>query len=134
MIRAMAGGLFATVALHAAADEPVLAISIDHAISRPNRNGRGIERPLFLILYKWRTDAPEVKARSFSGTLSAHCVRLPANGNQWKADIAYEAQVEIRFCIRRRASARTSHSGQTHTHAAQADSRSARRSADRRAG
>ncbi|HXS96474.1 MAG TPA: hypothetical protein VN736_17845 [Candidatus Limnocylindrales bacterium] len=94
MIRGMAWGLFAAVALHAAADEPVLAISIDHAISRPNRNGRGIERPLFLILYKWRTDAPEVKARSFSGTLSAHCVRLPANGNQWTADIAYEAQQE----------------------------------------
>ena len=82
--------LFAVALSHASPASPVLAVSIDHAISRPGRNGRGIERPLFLVINDWQTNAPVVKARSFSGKLTAHLTRLPSSGGQWKAEVQYQ--------------------------------------------
>lgn len=93
-MRPAAAFLFAVTLAHGANAPPVLAIVIDHAISRPGRNGRGIERPLFLLVSDYQTQAPQVEAPSFSGAITAHCTRLASQGREWNAEVHYQAQQE----------------------------------------
>jgi hypothetical protein len=70
---------------------PLLAVSIEEAITHPGHNGKGaLSRPLILIFSKWSAMAPDIEAYSLNGTIKATCTRLKSPSGQWNADISYD--------------------------------------------
>jgi len=87
--------LLAAAAAYGAEPSPRLAISIESAITRPGREGKGaLIRPLVLILSNWESKAPEIEAYSYAGTVKAECERLKSAAGHWDANIKYAVTEE----------------------------------------
>ena len=70
---------------------PLLAVSIEEAITHPGHNGKGaLSRPLILIISQWKSTTPDIEAYSLTGTIKAMCTRLKSQSGQWNADISYD--------------------------------------------
>ena len=88
--------LLLAAAAIAAPPAPRLAISIERAITRPGRNGKGdLIRPLVLILSNWEGTAPGIEAYSYAGTVKAECLRLNSPAGQWNANVKYAVTEEV---------------------------------------
>jgi dienelactone hydrolase len=70
---------------------PLLAVSIEEAITHPGHNGKGaLTRPLILIFSHWKDPTPDIEAYSLTGTIKATCTRVKSPSGQWNADIYYD--------------------------------------------
>src|SRR5271157_1427796 len=88
--------LLAATSVFGAQPTPRLAVSLEQAITRPGRNGKGaLIRPLVLIFSNWEGQAPEIEAYSYAGTVKAECERLKSPVGQWNANIKYAVTEEV---------------------------------------
>ena len=79
----------------AAPPPPQLAVSIENAITRPDRHGAGARiRPLVLIFSEWSGGTPGVEANSYTGLVKAECTRTLAPAGEWNAKVHFRVTEE----------------------------------------
>jgi hypothetical protein len=73
-----------------ASGQPVLTVSLENAITRPQNHGTGaLIRPLVLFLSDWSGDTPKASAYTYTGTVEAAVTRLKSQAARWDAAVHY---------------------------------------------